>query len=335
LEARGHVFDLAIVGSGPAGLSAAVGAASEGLDTAILERYAAGGQAGASSRIENYPGFPAGISGGDLTNRIFLQANRFGAGFTAASPVVSLRWETADNHEVSVLELEDGERLRARCVLIATGAEYRRLDAEDRARFEGSGVYYAATAIEGQICEGATVVTVGGGNAAGQAILFLAQRAEKVLAIVRGTDLRKSMSAYLVRRIEKTPNVELLTRTRVARCEGGIALVAVELEDLESHARHRVETPALFSFIGAAPRTRWLPPAIDRDEKGFIKTGRAVVSSESWSLRDREPLAMETSRPGVFAAGDVRAGSTKRCAAAVGEGGQAIECIHAFLGTYG
>jgi thioredoxin reductase (NADPH) len=155
-----------------------------------------------------------------------------------------------------------------------------------------------------------------------------------VLAVIRGTDLRRSMSAYLVRRIEKTPNVELVTRTRVARCEGGAALAAVELEDLETHALRRIETPALFSFIGAAPRTRWLPPAIERDEKGFIKTGGSVLPSSYWPLRDREPLAMETNRPGVFAAGDVRSGSTKRCATAVGEGGQAIECIHAFLGTY-
>jgi thioredoxin reductase (NADPH) len=335
LDAEGHTFDLVIVGAGPAGLSAAVGASSEGLDTAIVERYAAGGQAGTSSKIENYPGFPTGISGAELTNRIFLQANRFGAGFTAASPVVTIRNELFGDRDVWVLELEGAEKtLRARCVLIATGAEYRRLDAEGRERFEGAGIYYAATSVDPQLYEHSTVVVAGGGNSAGQAIMYLAQRAEKVLVVIRGEDLNKSMSSYLVHRIENAPNVEVLKHTRVRRCEGLSSLAAVELEDILANSTSLIKTPALFSFLGAFPRTRWLPSGLDRDEKGFIKTGRMVAESLNWPLRDRKPLLMETSLPGVFAAGDVRAGSTKRCSAAVGEGGQAIECVHDLLGTY-
>jgi thioredoxin reductase (NADPH) len=335
LDAEGHTFDLVIVGAGPAGLSAAVGASSEGLDTAIVERYAAGGQAGTSSKIENYPGFPTGISGAELTNRIFLQANRFGAGFTAASPVVAIRNERFGDRDVWVLELEGAEKkLMARCVLIATGAEYRRLDAEGRERFEGAGIYYAATTVDPQLYERSTVVVAGGGNSAGQAIMYLAQRAEKVLVVIRGEDLNKSMSSYLVHRIENAPNVEVLKHTRVRRCEGLSSLAAVELEDIQANSTSFIKTPALFSFLGASPRTRWLPAGLDRDEKGFIKTGRIVAESLNWPLRDRKPLLMETSLPGVFAAGDVRAGSTKRCSAAVGEGGQAIECVHDLLGTY-
>ena len=334
LDAEGHTFDLMIIGAGPAGLSAAVGASSEGLDTAILERYAAGGQAGTSSKIENYPGFPSGISGAELTNRIFLQANRFGAGFTAASPAIGMRNESSVDRDVWVLELEGGERLRSRSVLIATGAQYRRLDAEGRERFEGAGVYYAALTVDPQLYEHSTVVVVGGGNSAGQAIIYLALRAEKVFVVIRGGNLYKSMSSYLVHRIEQMPNVEVLRHTRVRRCEGATCLTAVELEESESKSTRLIETPALFSFIGALPHTRWLPAGLERDEKGFIKTGRMVSESPQWPLRDRKPLLMETSLPGVFAAGDVRAGSTKRCVAAVGEGGQAIECVHDFLGTY-
>jgi thioredoxin reductase (NADPH) len=334
LDAEGHTFDLMIIGAGPAGLSAAVGASSEGLDTAILERYAAGGQAGTSSKIENYPGFPSGISGAELTNRIFLQANRFGAGFTAASPAVGMRNEHSVNRDVWVLELEGGERLRSRSVLIATGAQYRRLDAEGRERFEGAGVYYAALTVDPQLYEHSPVVVVGGGNSAGQAIMYLALRAEKVFVVIRGENLYKSMSSYLVHRIEQMPNVEVLGHTRVRRCEGATCLTAVELEETQTKSTRLMETPALFSFIGALPHTRWLPAGLERDEKGFIKTGHMVSESPQWLLRDRKPLLMETSLPGVFAAGDVRAGSTKRCVAAVGEGGQAIECVHHFLGTY-
>jgi thioredoxin reductase (NADPH) len=216
---------------------------------------AAGGQAGTSSKIENYPGFPSGISGGELTNRIFLQANRFGSGFTAASPVIAMRREQPADHEVWMLELEGGEKLRAHCVLIATGAEYRRLDAECRERFEGAGIYYSAPTVDPQLYENSTVVVVGGGNSAGQAIMYLAPRAQKVLVVIRGDDLNKSMSSYLVRRIEEMLNVEVLKNTRVRRCEGVTSLAAVQLEDLKSNTTRVIETPALFSFIGALPRT--------------------------------------------------------------------------------
>jgi thioredoxin reductase (NADPH) len=334
LDAEGHTFDLLVIGAGPAGLSAAVGASSEGLDTAILERYAAGGQAGTSSKIENYPGFPSGISGAELTHRIFLQANRFGAGFTAASPAIGMHIEHFGDRDIWVLELEGGERLRSRTVLIATGAQYRRLDAEGRERFEGAGVYYSALTVDAQLYEHSKVVVVGGGNSAGQAIMYLALRAEKVIVVIRGEDLFKSMSSYLVRRIEQMPNVEVLRHTRVRRCQGDTCLTAVELVDTQANSTRLIETPTLFSFIGALPHTRWLPTGLDRDDKGFIKTGHLVSESPNWPLRDRKPLLMETSLPGVFAAGDVRAGSTKRCVAAVGEGGQAIECVHDFLGTY-
>ncbi len=221
-----------------------------------MERYAAGGQAGTSSKIENYPGFPSGISGAELTNRIFLQANRFGAGFTAASPAIGMRNEHSVDRDVWVLELEGGEKLRSRSVLIATGAQYRRLDAEGRERFEGAGVYYAALTVDPLLYEHSTVVVAGGGNSAGQAILYLALRAEKVFVVIRGENLYKSMSSYLVHRIEQTPNVEVLRHTRVRRCEGATCLTAVELEDTETKSTRLVETPALFSFIGALPHTR-------------------------------------------------------------------------------
>src|ERR1700759_55916 len=268
LDAEGHTFDLMIIGAGPAGLSAAVGASSEGLDTAILERYAAGGQAGTSSKIENYPGFPSGISGAELTHRIFLQANRFGAGFTAASPAIGMRIEHSGDRDIWVLELEGGERLRA-------------------------------LTVDPQLYEHSNVVVVGGGNSAGQAIMYLALRAEKVFVTIRGEDLCKSMSSYLVHRIEQMPNVEVLRHTRVRRCEGATCLTAVELEDTETKSTRLIETPALFSFIGALPHTRWLPAGLERDEKGFIKTGRMVSGSPQWPLRDRKPLLMETTRPAV------------------------------------
>jgi thioredoxin reductase (NADPH) len=244
-----------------------------------------------------------------------------------------MRIEHFGDRDIWVLELEGGERLRSRTVLIATGAQYRRLDAEGRERFEGAGVYYSALTVDPQLYEHSNVVVVGGGSSAGQAITYLALHAEKVIVIIRGEDLFKSMSSYLVRRIEQMPNVEVLRHTRVRRCQGDTCLTAVELVDTKANSTRLIETSALFSFIGALPHTRWLPTGLDRDEKGFIKTGRLVSESPNWPLRDRKPLLMETSLPGVFAAGDVRAGSTKRCVAAVGEGWQALECVHDFLGT--
>lgn len=325
--------DLAIVGAGPAGLSAAVNAASEGLQTVVLESYAPGGQAGSSSLIENYFGFPTGINGGELTNRAQLQAFRFGAKFSTPAKALSLAFSGGDHD--AVLQIEGcTAKLRAKCVIIATGADYNRIDAEGRERFEGMGVYYAATAIERQLCRNSTVIVAGGGNSAGQAAMFLSEIAEKVLLVIRGADLSKSMSSYLSLRVEAKKNIEILCHTEIRKMMGEKRLETAELENLETHERRTVQTPAVFSMIGAKPCTDWLPPEIERDDKGFVKTGRAVADAPAWKAAKRPPGPLETSRPGIFAAGDVRSGSVKRCAAAVGEGGMAVEGVHQALSAF-
>jgi thioredoxin reductase (NADPH) len=325
--------DLAIVGAGPAGLAAAVYAASEGLKTVVLESYAPGGQAGSSSLIENFFGFPTGISGGELTYNAQLQAYRFGAKFSTPAQALSLAC-TEGEHRASLQVEGCNAILRAKCVIIATGANYHLLEAEGRETFEGSGVYYAATAREGQLCHGSTVIVAGGGNSAGQAAMFLSECAEKVLLVIRSEGLTKSMSSYLSRRVEAKENIEILAHTEIRKLTGGKVLEAVELENTKTQERRTVETPAVFSMIGAKPCTAWLPPEIERDEKGFIKTGHAVAVAPSWKAMGRSPGPLETSWPGIFAAGDVRSGSVKRCAAAVGEGGMAVEGVHEVLRTY-
>jgi len=325
--------DLAIVGAGPAGLAAAVYAASEGLKTVVLESYAPGGQAGSSSLIENFFGFPTGISGGDLTNRAQLQAYRFGAKFTTPSQALSLKFRDGDHG--AELHIEGcNATLRAKCVLISTGAEYNRIEAEGRESFEGRGVYYAATAMESKLCRNATVIVAGGGNSAGQAAMFLSETAQKVLLVIRGDNLNKSMSSYLSRRVETTDNIEILRNTEIRKMTGAKHLETVELENAQTGEHRVVQSCAVFSMIGAKPCTKWLPPEIERDEKDFIKTGPAIVDAPAWKDSKRKPTPLETSRPGIFAAGDVRSGSVKRCGAAVGEGGMAIEGIHQALGTY-
>jgi thioredoxin reductase (NADPH) len=325
--------DLAIVGAGPAGLAAAVYAASEGLKTVVLEAYAPGGQAAASSLIENFFGFPVGISGGDLTSRAQLQAFRFGAKFSTPSQALSLSFTKGPYR--ACLQIEScSAPLRAKCVIISTGASYRRIDAEGREDFERSGVFYAATAMEGQLCRGATVVVAGGGNSAGQAAMFLSECAEKVLLVVRGNDLNKSMSSYLSHRVETKENIEVLRQTEIRKMSGGKMLESIELENTATGERRVVKTPAVFSMIGAKPCTDWLPPEIECDEKGFIKTGCLVTHAPGWQGIGRPPTPLETTVPGIFAAGDVRSGSVKRCAAAVGEGGMAVEGVHDALGTY-
>jgi thioredoxin reductase (NADPH) len=325
--------DLAIVGAGPAGLSAAVNAASEGLKTVVLESYAPGGQAASSSLIENFFGFPTGVSGGDLTRRAQLQAYRFGAKFSTPSQALSL--EFAEGPYGAELHIEGcPATLRAKCVLIATGAEYNRIDAEGREKFEGLGVYYAATAMEARLCQGSTVIVAGGGNSAGQAAMFLSESAEKVFLVIRGENLSKSMSSYLSRRVEAKENIEILRHTEIRKMSGGERLEAVELENMKTGERRVVKACSVFSMIGAKPCTSWLPPEIELDEKNFIKTGRVVADSPAWKALGRTPSLLETSRPGIFAAGDVRSGSVKRCAAAVGEGGMAVDGIHQALGTY-
>ncbi|MFZ1217980.1 MAG: FAD-dependent oxidoreductase [Chthoniobacterales bacterium] len=323
--------DLVIVGAGPAGLAAAVYATSEGLNTVVLESYATGGQAGSSSLIENFFGFPTGISGGDLTWRAQLQAYRFGAKFSTPSQVMTLIYHPEKTYRVS-LQIEGCPALLcAKSLVIATGAHYNRLDAEGRERFEGVGVYYAATALESRLCRGATVIVVGGGNSAGQAAMFLSEGAAKVLLVIRGSDLSRSMSDYLSRRVLARENIELVSHAAIRRMTGNSVLEAVELENTQTGERRTVETPAVFSMIGATPCTEWLPPEVLRDKKGFIKTGALVSDAPLWKQATRQPIALETSLPGIFAVGDVRSGSVKRCAAAVGEGSMCIAGVHEAL----
>ncbi len=321
-----RVVDLAIVGGGPAGLAAAVYGASEGLNTMVLEEVATGGQAGTSSRIENYLGFPTGLSGAELAGRATLQAEKFGAQFSIPSQATKLSF--ADN--LSVLHLANGEEVRAKALIIASGADYRRLDVEHRERFDGAGVYYAATPMEAQMCGGETVVVVGGGNSAGQACLFLAESARKVFLLIRGQDVGQSMSDYLVQRILESRNIELLTGTEISRMFGDGHLAEVELRNNQSGVRTVISVGGVFSFIGASPRTAWLPKEVETDARGFIKTGPRVADSMQWGSV-RAPFYMETSRAGVFAAGDVRSDSIKRVGSAVGEGAMAVQFVHEYL----
>ena len=321
-----RVYDLVIVGGGPAGLAAAVYASSEGLATAVIDATAPGGQAGTSSKIENYLGFPTGISGAELANRAILQAQKFGAQFSSPSQVARLEFEKGPGRSCWF----DSEHVSTRCVLIATGAEYRKLDVPKREQFEGLGVYYAATPTELQLCRGAEVIVVGGGNSAGQAVMFLSEETRRVYLLLRGGGLRKSMSSYLADRIEGADNIEVLAEAEICRMMGDQWLEAVEIKNLRTGETRTVQTPAVFTFIGAIPCTNWLPAEIETDPKGFVKTGPLVSASPYWTA-DREPFFLETSRPGVFAAGDVRLGSTKRVASAVGEGAMAVQFVHEYL----
>src|SRR5437667_3748029 len=323
--------DLTIVGAGPAGLAAAVYAASEGLDTVVLEGYAPGGQAGSSSLIENFFGLPTGVGGGELTWLAQLQAYRFGAKFSTPAAALSLQYNP-DGEYRACLETEGcGAVLRAKAVLITTGADYRRIEAEGREQFEGVGVYYAATALEGQLCRNETVVVAGSGNSAGQAAMFLSDGAAKVLLVVRGNSMK--MSDYLSRRVQASGNIEILYQTEIRKMSGGKKLEQIELENTKTGKRRVVQTPAVFSMIGAKPCTDWLPPEIERDAKGFIKTGMSVAGAPAWQASKHQPSPLETSFPGIFAAGDVRSGSVKRCAAAVGEGGMAVAGIQMRLAS--
>jgi thioredoxin reductase (NADPH) len=319
--------DLTIVGAGPAGLAAAVYAASEGLKTVVLESYAPGGQAGSSSLIENFFGFPTGIGGGELTWLAQLQAYRFGAKFSTPAEALSMQYHPDGEYRVCLETEGCSAVLRAKALLIATGANYRRLEADGREQFEGVGVYYAATALEGQLCRNETVVVAGSGNSAGQAAMFLSDGAAKVLLVVRGNSVANKMSDYLSRRVQARENIEILCNTEIRKMSGGKKLDEIELENTKTGERRVVRTPAVFSMIGATPCTEWLPPEIERDAKGFIKTGMSVGSAPAWQASKHQPGPLETSLPGIFAAGDVRSGSVKRCAAAVGEGGMAVAGI--------
>ena len=327
-----EIHDLIVVGGGPAGLAAAVYGASEGLDVLVLERLATGGQAGTSSRIENYLGFPAGISGAELTRAALLQAQKFGARITVPASVRRLRREGG----VHIAELEDGSHVQTRCLLVASGVDYRRLDVPRLAEFEGAGVYYAATEMEARLCRGEEVVVVGGGNSAGQAVVFLATQARRVHLVIRGDDLGRNMSRYLVDRIEGIANVTIHRTATVTTLSGDDHLSAVTLRDSLGH-EHAIDTPSLFLFIGADPHTEWLQGAVQLDRNGFVLTGPGLGLSDSdgdaWRVAGRTPFLLETSLPGVFAAGDVRSGSIKRCASAVGEGSMAVSFVHAHIGA--
>lgn len=323
---RTAMYDLVIVGAGPAGLAAAVYGGSEGLSTLILDAFAPGGQAGTSSRIENYLGFPTGISGADLTARATLQAHKFGIELSSPAEVTGLDVDG----EHPVVRLDSGERAVTRCVLIATGVDYRRLDVPGRERFDGVGVYYAATPMEVSACAGNDAVVVGGGNSAGQAAMFLAENTRRVWVVLRGGDLRKSMSSYLVDRLEAAANVDVLLHTEIREVLGAERMQGVRVENTRTGETRVIETGALFSFIGAVPRTAWLPPQIETDPNGFIRTGPGVRNAGAWPLQ-RDPYLLESSRPGIFAAGDVRAGAVTRVASAVGEGAMAVKFVHAYL----
>jgi thioredoxin reductase (NADPH) len=326
---RTHVRDVVIVGAGPAGLAAAVYGASEGLDVLVLEANAPGGQAGSSSRIENYLGFPNGVSGGDLTGRAASQALKFGAQMMIAKGATGL---TCDRKPFAV-QLGDNSRLSARAVIIATGAEYRRPAIANLLRFEGAGVYYMATFMESQLCTGEEVIVVGGGNSAGQAAMFLSQTASRVNMLVRFDGLADSMSRYLVRRIEETPSIVVHTRSEIVALEGGDHLESVLCRTPDGGVKSH-DIRHVFLMTGAVPNTAWLHGCVALDANGFVKTGsdisRDELAAARWPLA-RAPHLLETTLPGVFAVGDVRGGNVKRVASAVGEGSIAISFVHRVL----
>ena len=321
--------DLVIVGAGPAGLAAAVYGASEGLDTQVIDKIAFGGQASTSARIENYLGFPTGISGGELAERATLQARRFGARMVVPAQAVSLGQD--DGHYT--VELADGSAVHGRTVIVATGAQYRKLDLPELERYEATSIYYAATQTEAQMCAGDPVVIVGGGNSAGQAAMFLSRHAATCRLMIRGGDLGKSMSRYLIDELDQRPQVELMTYSEIVELKGQPSLEAVVVADKRTGERRELEAKALFVFIGADPHTDWLRGLVAMDEDCFLLTGRELQGDQLDAYPDRRPLFLETSRPRIFAVGDVHSGSIKRVASAVGEGSMAVRLVHQRLAT--
>lgn len=327
---EGHIYDVIVVGAGPAGLAAAVYAASEGLDVLVLEVNAPGGQAGSSSRIENYLGFPTGISGQELAGRAFVQAEKFGARVAIARAASGIQCARLPFR----IDLTDGGSVQGQAVIVATGAEYRKLPLPNLAQFEGTGIYYGATHVEAQLCGGEEIAIVGGGNSAGQAAVYLAQRAKHVHLLICREGLAETMSRYLIRRIEENPAITLRTRTEIEALEGNGKLERIRWRDGKTGAAETHTIHHLFSMTGASPNTNWLQGCVSLDEKQFVKTGADLQPEElaqaGWPLR-RQPYLFETSIPRVFAVGDVRAGSVKRVAAGVGEGSIAVQLVHKVL----
>ena len=330
LSAAFDLYDLAIVGAGPAGLAAAVYGASEGLRTLLLDRHAPGGQAGTSSRIENYLGFPAGVSGSELTRRAVTQAQRLGAEFLVPLEVTGVSIDAGYKR----LKLADGREVVTRTMLAATGMVYREHPAPGVSEHTGAGVYYGAATTEAPAFRGRSVIVVGGGNSAGQGAMHLARYAKEVQIVVRRESLRDTMSQYLIEQIGKTPNIRLRPRTEIVCVDGEGHVERVELKSLDDGSCRVEDADALFIFIGTRPRSDWLPPDVLRDVKGFVLTGRDLLRSDAFARiwkEPREPLPLETSVPGVFAAGDVRAGAMNRVASAVGEGSMVVRLAHEYL----
>ncbi|MDX6380384.1 MAG: thioredoxin reductase [Rubrobacteraceae bacterium] len=329
-QAEQQFYDLVIVGGGPSGLAAAVYGASEGLRTVLVEREAPGGQAGTSSRIENYLGFPRGLSGGDLARRAVDQATRFGVEILTPQEVRGVRVE--DPYRIVILT--DGSEISCYALIVTTGVSYRRLDVPGADRLTGAGVYYGAAQTEAFACEGEDVYIVGGANSAGQAAMFFSNQARRVILLCRGDDLRKSMSEYLVAQIEDRDNIQVHLNTNVAGVEGEEHLESISMKNSETGETETAPASSVFIFIGAAPKTDWLDGVVERDERGFILSGPDLSKNgkrpKGWAL-DRDPFLLETNLPGVFVAGDVRHGSIKRCASAVGEGSIAVQFVHQYM----
>jgi thioredoxin reductase (NADPH) len=329
-RAQTDFYDLAIVGGGPAGLAASVYGASEGLKTVMIEREAPGGQAGMSSRIENYLGFPAGLSGNDLARRAVVQAKRFGVEILSPQEVVAVRTEGS----YRIIKLADGSEISCHALMIASGVQWRRLDAPGIDKLQGAGVYYGGGATEALSCQGEIVYVVGGANSAGQAAMNFARYAERVVMLVRGSSLASTMSQYLIDQIKETPNIQVWAHAGVVEAHGESHLEEISVLCSDTNKVERVPASAMFIFIGALPRTDWLGDLVERDERGFLLAGPDLIRDgqrpKGWTL-DRDPFLLETNIPGIFAVGDVRHGSVKRVASGVGEGSVAVQFIHQYL----
>ncbi|PSL42706.1 thioredoxin reductase (NADPH) [Chitinophaga niastensis] len=327
---KNEIYDVIIIGAGPAGLAASVYGASEGLKTLLIERHAPGGQAGTSSRIENYLGFPSGLSGAELTRRAITQATRFGTEFLSPQSVKEIKLKA----DYKIVCLENGTEINTRAVVITTGVDYRKLETNGIAQFTGAGIYYGAATTEAGSCRDRLVYILGGGNSAGQAAVYLSKFAKQVFIVIRRDDLSATMSSYLIDQIKNIPNIVLLNHSEIVEAAGAESLERLKIQDVRTNEVKEVTADALYIFIGAKPYTDWLGDLIIKDEKGYVQTGREMMSfdyfGKLWKLT-REPYVLETSCPGIFAAGDVRSGAMSRVASAVGEGSMSISLVHKYL----